>query len=160
MALTQTPRAKDRRTKEWRRRTTYSIWYSMVQRCTNEDHHAYLDYGGRGICVHELWLPSPPERPHIVAFGNFVKDVGLRPSQYLSLDRLNVNGNYEPGNVKWATGKEQGRNKRNSIFVPDPNHPTKLIPAAELAERLKLSYQQLRYRLQLRGEWPGDVNNE
>jgi hypothetical protein len=132
----------------------------MILRCTNEDHHAYLDYGGRGICVQEDWIPAPPDRPRLVAFGNFIRDVGLRPSQYVSLDRIEVNGNYEKGNVKWATGKEQGRNKRNSLYVPDPDYPDKLIPAAELAERLKISYQQLRYRLQSMGKWPGDINQQ
>lgn len=128
----------------------------MIQRCYNEDHHGYLDYGGRGIQVHEEWLPNE-FRPSIVAFENFIRDIGLRPSQHVSLDRINPDGNYQPNNLRWATAKEQGRNKRTTILVPDPDPPYLFIPAAELAERLNLTYQQLRYRLQMQGKWPGDI---
>lgn len=150
---------KDKRTKAWRRRTTYSIWYSMVKRCTDPNHHGYSEYGGRGIRVHEEWVWSDTLlKPQ--AFTNFVNYIGLRPSQYVTLDRMEVNGHYEPGNVKWATGQEQGRNKRTTIFVEDPLNPPTLIKAADLADRMKITYQQLRYRLAKQGKWPTIITGD
>ena len=162
--MKQTPPAKDKRTLIWRRRTTYSIWSNMLLRCYDERHHAYWDYGGRGITVYEEWRPllppnPPPFRTRLEAFANFVNYMGLRPSQYVSLDRYpDVDGPYAPGNLRWGTKKQQSRNKRATILVPDPGDPLRFIPAAELAERLGLTYQTLRYRMQMRNEWPGDVN--
>lgn len=158
---TAVERYRDKRTADWRRRTTYTIWYGMIKRCYDENHVGYLEYGARGICVHEEWLYSPlssTPRTKPEAFRNFIRDVGLRPSQYVSLDRIKANEDYGPSNVRWATGKTQARNKRASLYVPDPDNPEVLIPVAELAERLKLTYQQLRYRLKSEGKWPGDVN--
>jgi len=160
MPVDRLPPNKDKRTHSWRRNTTYHIWYGVVQRCYNMDHTAYWEYGGRGINVQETWLYPPYTeslRLKLEAFANFVNDVGLRPSQHVSLDRKDPNGHYEKDNVRWATLQTQARNKRKSIFVPDPADPTKLIPAAELAERMKISYQQLRYRLKSLNQWPGDT---
>jgi hypothetical protein len=81
----------------------YEIWRSMIKRCENPNHHAYARYGGRGINVHPEWRTS---------FAAFLRDVGRRPSQDLSLDRINNDGDYEPGNVRWATAKQQANNRR------------------------------------------------
>lgn len=80
----------------------YAAWSSMQQRCTNPARRDYPDYGGRGIRVCELWRD----------FRNFLADVGPRPSPQHSLDRIDNDGNYEPGNVRWATAKEQRANRR------------------------------------------------
>lgn len=80
----------------------YSIWCNMLTRCFNSNHDAYSDYGGRGIKVCERWR----------RFENFFIDMG-EPPEGLTLDRIDVNGNYEPGNCKWATWSEQNLNKRN-----------------------------------------------
>ena len=80
----------------------YSIWRNMRSRCTNSNHDSYPDYGGRGIKVCERWR----------IFENFLKDMG-EPPEMLTIDRIDVNGNYEPGNCKWATWSEQNLNKRN-----------------------------------------------
>ena len=79
----------------------YRSWNHMLQRCNNKNSHKYSDYGGRGIVVCEKWL----------AFENFFADMGQRPHGK-TLERIDVNGNYEPSNCKWATATEQQRNQR------------------------------------------------
>lgn len=126
----------------------YHIWNSMLRRCTVQSHVGYAEYGGRGIRVCPQW--ADPK----TGFEQFLKDVGKRPSKKYSLDRKDPNGNYEPGNVQWATAKHQARNKRNSIFLDDPDQAGAKIPAAELAERWGVSYQVMRGRLVREGKWP------
>lgn len=72
-----------------------------MQRCFNPRHPKYKDYGGRGITVCEKWR----------SFEGYFADTGLRP-EGRTLDRIDVNGNYEPGNVQWATPKQQRQNQR------------------------------------------------
>lgn len=78
----------------------------MLQRCTNPNFSAYKFYGGRGIKVCERWATS----------ANFLCDMGERPSG-TTLERIDGNGNYEPGNCKWASHGEQMRNRRSSILL-------------------------------------------
>lgn len=85
------------RSRSWR------AWAGMKQRCLNPANPKYPDYGGRGIRVCERWL----------SFEGFLEDMGEKPDG-MSLDRIDVNGNYEPGNCRWATAKEQCDNRRLS----------------------------------------------
>jgi hypothetical protein len=85
----------------------YSTWLNMKDRCFNSRGKSYPEYGGRGIKICERWLVKGS------GFRNFAEDVGPRPAG-MSLDRVNVNGNYEPNNVRWATAKEQSANQRLS----------------------------------------------
>lgn len=82
---------------------TYGSHRSMLERCENPTNKNYHLYGSRGIKVYEQW--------HV--FENFLADMGKRP-EGKTIDRIDTNGNYEPGNCKWSTDGEQARNKRNS----------------------------------------------
>ena len=80
--------------------TTYNVWMAMKARCGNPNHEKYPCYGGRGISVCDKWANS---------FSAFLEDMGERPAGK-SIDRINVHGDYEPSNCRWASHSEQMRN--------------------------------------------------
>lgn len=82
----------------------YRCWIEFRRRCVNKDRHDYKNYGGRGITVCDRWRNS---------FPNFLADMGRKPSPELSIDRIDNEGNYEPGNCRWATAKQQRANRRD-----------------------------------------------
>jgi hypothetical protein len=86
----------------------YDTWSRLKQRCLNTKCSDYKDYGGRGISICERWLNS---------FDCFLSDMGLRPSKTHSIERKNVNGNYEPSNCIWATPEQQQNNRRNNRII-------------------------------------------
>ena len=88
----------------------YSSWAAMRDRCLCKTHKCYFRYGGRGIKICPQWNP-----PH--GFRQFLEDMGPRPP-HTSLDRIDVNGDYEPPNCRWATPRMQNSNKTNSNPVP------------------------------------------
>lgn len=93
----------------------YKVWQAIKNRCLNSRCAFFDRYGGRGIKVYESWINDH------VAFITYVRDtIGLRPSCRHSLDRINNEGHYEPGNLKWSTYSEQNRNRRRT------NHTGKL----------------------------------
>lgn len=86
---------------------TYRIYHGMLQRCGNENTARYSDYGGRGITVCDRWKEN---------YMHFVEDMGVCPPKH-SIERVDNNKGYEPGNCQWATTKEQSRNRRSNRHV-------------------------------------------
>lgn len=85
---------------------TYNVWAHIKQRCENPRNHAYHHYGGRGIKICDRWR----------VYENFLADMGEKP-EGLSIDRFpNNDGDYEPGNCRWATPKEQANNRRDRKY--------------------------------------------
>ena len=87
----------------------YRTFKSILTRCFNPNCKEYKHYGAKGITICERWKNS---------FENFLADMGKCPPDKTSLDRIDNNGNYEPGNCRWSTAEEQNRNKSNSIKIP------------------------------------------
>jgi hypothetical protein len=127
-----------------RNKTTpeYRAWSGMIGRCYNVKNKKYPDYGGRGITVCQRWRES---------FEDFLSDIGVRPTGDYSIDRIEVNGNYEPNNCRWATLRQQARNKRTTVLLT-LNGET--LALSDWAERLGLPEGRIRNRLRL--GWAAD----
>lgn len=114
----------------------YRTWVHIKQRCYNPQVKQFKNYGGRGIKVCDRWLES---------FDNFLADMGAKPSEKHSLDRFpNMNGNYEPGNCRWATDGEQAQNKRNNVRI-DYNGQSMVL--TEWARFFGINHSSLRLQL-------------
>jgi hypothetical protein len=131
-------RCKNKATHEMVNIPEYGVWDAMIQRCTNPNNSAYHNYGGRGITVCDDWLNS---------FLNWFTYMGPRPSDDHSIDRYPDNdGNYEPGNCRWATREEQANNRRNNIFF---NYNGKDYTAVQISEQFNINI----------GTFKGRINN-
>ena len=115
----------------------YTTWDAMKTRCYNKKHKTYKNYGSRGITVCERWLNS---------FENFYEDMGDKPDKTYSLDRIDVNGNYEPSNCKWSTPKEQINNRRNTKIV---KYNGEVKSLSQFCEELNLKYSVINSRINL-----------
>jgi len=114
---------------------TYSTWYNMKSRCKNPHTPMYNHYGGRGISVCERWQN----------FDNFLADMGERPAG-TTIERINNDKGYEPGNCRWATMKEQSHNQRDNNLLTFKDQTFCLT---EWAEKLSISPQTLRKRVSI-----------
>ena len=117
-------------------KSEHQSWTNMRARCADPKHKKYPAYGGRGITVCERWAD----------FKNFMLDMGRKPEPKFTIEREDVNGNYEPKNCKWISRKDQGRNKRNSVFV---TYEGRRILLLDLVEELGLSRNIVYQRLKL-----------
>jgi hypothetical protein len=113
----------------------YRSWKSMLKRCGNPNDPAYGSYGGRGITVCERWS----------SFEAFFEDMGNKPAgHHISIERLDNDGNYEPGNCVWATPAQQARNRRSSRYLTF-NGQTKLL--SDWASEYSLNRTTVRVRI-------------
>lgn len=112
----------------------YRAWVSAKSRCYLTTHKNYAEYGGRGIRMHEEWVND---------FPAFHAHIGDPPTEKHTLDRIDFDGNYEPGNVRWATQHEQNRNRRNTLWVEIDGEK---IPLIDAAERAGVNYAAARER--------------
>jgi hypothetical protein len=114
---------------------------NMMSRCGNESDAAYDRYGGRGITVCDRWANGEDGK---TGFFCFVEDMGPRLSRLHSLDRVDNNGPYSPENCRWATKKEQARNRRSNRTI---EHDGRHIAISEYCERTGLNFQAVNSRL-------------
>lgn len=117
----------------YRNNPEYAIYCAMKTRCYNKNDKSYSRYGGRDIKVCEEWKND---------FSQFLKDVGKRPSEDYSIERIDVNDDYKPSNCRWATNKEQSNNRRNSIKFIYKNTEYTL---KQFAEQFNLPYKNLHH---------------
>jgi hypothetical protein len=123
----------------------FQCWADLKVRCINPNNKWYPYYGGRGISVCDRWLES---------FENFYEDMGDCPTG-MSLDRIDVNGDYCKENCRWATAKQQQRNRTDTEWVESPlGHYT----LADTAEMLGLTISCLKHRLKVGWSWDKIIN--
>jgi hypothetical protein len=115
----------------------YRAWRHMLNRCYMPSVREYKRYGGRGIRVCDQWRES---------YINFIADIGVAPGPDYSLDRIDVNGNYEPGNVRWATIRQQANNTRRTYMV---EYRGEKIPLGTFCHEHGLPIELMRGRLNM-----------
>lgn len=108
----------------------YHRWYNIKSRCTNPRNEKWKYYGGRGITLCERWR----------SYENFVRDMGEPPGARYTVDRVDVNGPYSPGNCRWATPVEQANNRRSNARLEGKT-------LAEHARLLGITPEAIRYRI-------------
>lgn len=117
----------------WSLTRTYRIWHGMKDRCLNKNNARFNRYGGRGITVCERWMD----------YRNFLADMGERPDG-MSIDRIDNTKGYSPENCRWATTKQQSRNKSNNRII---THNGVTMTLADWSEHTGVKYQIIIERL-------------
>lgn len=123
---------------------TLKAWQHAKQRCFNPRDAKFPNYGGRGISMCERWRAD---------FREFLADMGECPPGR-TLDRINVHGNYEPGNCRWATSHEQARTRTDNVLV---EHDGQVMVLKDFAALVGVNYKALHSRVRYRGERPQDA---
>ncbi len=119
-----------------RKHPLWKIWKSMLQRCADPNCASYPYYGGRGIYVCDRWKSFPA----------FLEDMEASYKPGLSIDRIDVNGPYEHSNCRWATAKQQARNRQDSVII---DTPWGLMNVSEAAERFGVPRERFATRVRL-----------
>lgn len=120
----------------------YVSWTAAKRRCESVNSSDYQQYGGRGIKLCDRWH----------SFEAFYEDMGDKPTRRHSLDRIDVNGDYEPGNCRWATPKQQNRNRRNTIRLTANGKTQSLTAWAE-----ELGWARVTLQKRYEAGWPDDL---
>jgi hypothetical protein len=136
----------------WSERPEYLAWTNLKQRCFNANNPGYKHYGGRGIAIHPLWAAS---------FLAFFEHIGPRPSG-LSLDRIDNEQGYFPGNVRWTDVETQINNRRPRRVREKPERHTvhKKLGRPLKADKLSNAAKQKAYRDRKRALWIRDAKKE
>ena len=121
----------------------YRSWQCMIRRCCNQNDPKFKDYGGRGITVCEQWRAS---------FETFFEDMGDQSGTANTIERIDVNGNYEPSNCRWAASDEQAINKRSNVRITAEGVT---LCIAEWSRKLGIPADRIRGRLRL--GWPPEL---
>lgn len=121
----------------------YGVWHSMKQRCQDPNHHAYHNYGARGITVCDEWSNS---------FETFWQDMGPTYARGLDLDRIDNNAGYSKDNCRWVARKVNSRNKRSNTWITTPKYGRTTI--SELSELTGIGVTTLCYRIE--HGWDGE----
>ena len=120
----------------------YHIFHDMKKRCYNPNSKSYKDYGGRGIKICKEWLYD------FMSFYNWATSNGYNDN--LTIERINVNKDYQPSNCKWITFKEQARNKRNTVYLIHNGYTDSLV---NWSEKLNIPYKTLKSRYENKTKW-------
>lgn len=114
----------------------YRAWLSIKERCLNDKSKSFKDYGGRGIKIFDGWVND---------FNSFIGYIGRRPSPKHSVDRYpDNNGHYEPGNIRWATQKQQCNNQRKNVFI---THCGVTMILMDWAKHFNVAHAAIQYHL-------------
>lgn len=135
----------------------YNCYHHMIKRCYNKNNNVYKYYGARGIKVCDRWLES---------FENFYEDMGSRPSSRHSIDRINNDGDYEPGNCKWSTQSEQTINSRHMLsksghrYIHNTGEGYRVEVSRMGHRRQSLVIKNIKDAITLRDEWIDEYNKD